>query len=62
MKPLPQALCDLAIWKQVRLSRDCYVEFERAYYSAPRRLIGQALWVCGGLQQVRIYTANQLPG
>jgi hypothetical protein len=31
------------------------VEFEKSYYSAPYRLIGQQLWVCGGIQQVRIF-------
>jgi hypothetical protein len=29
--------------------------FSRAYYSAPFRLVGQELWVCAGIQQVRIF-------
>jgi transposase len=56
LKPLPEAPYDMAIWKKVTLARDCYVVFDNAYYSAPHRLIGQDLWVCGGIQQVRIYT------
>ncbi len=56
LKPLPQTPYDVAVWKKIKLGRDCYVEFDQAYYSAPHRLIGQELWVCGGLQQVRIYT------
>jgi len=55
LKPLPHTPYDLAVWKQLKLGRDCYVEFDHAYYSAPHRLIGQQLWVCGGIQQVRIY-------
>jgi transposase len=58
LKPLPKSAYDLAVWKQTTLGRDCYVEFDHAYYSVPHRLNGQALWVCGGLQQVRIYTAK----
>ena len=55
---LPETPYDLAIWKQLKLRRDCYVEFDKSYYSAPHRLIGQQLWVCGGIQQVRIFTPD----
>jgi transposase len=58
LKPLPETRYDLAVWKQTCLGRDGYIEFDHAYYSAPYRLKGQSLWVCGGLQQVRIYTAK----
>jgi transposase len=56
LKPLPGTPYDMAVWKKVKLNRDCYVQFDNAYYSAPHRLIGQKLWVCGGIQFVRIYT------
>jgi transposase len=59
LKPLPQTPYDLAVWKQLKLGRDCYVEFDHAYYSAPHRLIGLQLWVCGGIQQVRIYDPDR---
>jgi len=55
LQPLPDTPYDLAIWKRIKLRRDCYVEFAKSYYSAPYRLIGQQLWVCGGIQQVRIF-------
>ena len=55
LKRLPDAPYDLAVWKQLKLRRDCYVEFEKSYYSAPHRLVGQQLWVCGGIQQVRVF-------
>ena len=58
LKPLPSTPYDLASWKQVKLHRDCHVVFDQAYYSAPYRLIGQMLWVCGGLQHVRMYTQD----
>jgi transposase len=58
LRPLPPTPYDLAIWKQVRLHRDCHVVFENAYYSAPFRLVGQALWVRGGTRDVQIFTAD----
>jgi hypothetical protein len=58
LKSLPTVPYDLAIWKQVTLHRDCYVVFDNAFYSAPFRLVGQRLWVRGGQQTVRIYTAD----
>lgn len=58
LRPLPAAPYDPAVWKQVRLHRDCYVVFEQAYYSAPCRLVGQTLWVRGGARTVELFTAN----
>jgi len=58
LRPLPDTPYDLAVWKRLKLARDCYVEFEQSFYSAPYRLIGQQLWVCGGLSQVRIFDAD----
>jgi transposase len=55
LQPLPDTPYDMAVWKQLKLGRDCYIEFDKSYYSAPHRLVGQMLRVCGGLQQVRIF-------
>lgn len=56
LRPLPASDYDLAVWKLVKLGRDCYINFENAYYSAPFRLIGQQLRVRGGSKRVCIYT------
>ena len=58
LQPLPETPYDMAVWKKVKVHRDCYVEFEKAYYSVPYRLIQQQVWVCGGVQQVRIFTTK----
>jgi len=58
LAPLPPTPYDLAVWKRVTLHRDCHVVFEQAFYSAPFRLVGQRLWVRGGSQEVRLYTAD----
>jgi transposase len=56
--PLPPTPYDLAVWKRATLHRDCHVVFEQAFYSAPFRLVGQRVWVRGGSQEVRLYTAD----
>ena len=58
LQPLPETPYDLAVWKQAKLHRDCYVIFDNAYYSAPFRLVGQKLRVRGGGQEVRLYTSE----
>jgi transposase len=58
LQPLPQVPYDLAVWKQLKLHRDCYLVFEGAYYSAPFRLVGQELRVRGGTREVQIYTGD----
>ena len=58
LQALPESPYDLAVWKQLKLGRDCYVEFEKSYYSAPHRLVGQKVWVCGTLKQVRIFDSR----
>jgi transposase len=53
--PLPSTAYDMAVMKAAKLHRDGYIVFDNAYYSAPFRLVGQKLWVRGGLAQVRLY-------
>ncbi len=58
--PLPAEPYDLAVWNKLGVGRDCYVTFDQAYYSAPERLRGHAVWVRGGLNSVGIYEDYQL--
>jgi transposase len=58
LRPLPDGPYDLAVWKEVKLHRDCYLVFDQAYYSAPFRLVGQKLWVRGGSREVQIFTPD----
>jgi transposase len=55
LKPLPPTPYDLAIWKEVKLHRDCHIVFDNSFYSAPFRLIGQKLRVRAGADSVRLY-------
>jgi transposase len=58
LQPLPATPYDLAVWKRVKLHRDCHVLFEYAYYSAPFRLVGQTLYARGGSRELRLYTSD----
>jgi transposase len=60
MLPLPGEAYDLAVWKRLKVGRDCHVNFDKAYYSAPYKLQGQKIWVRGGLTSVGIYVEHQL--
>ena len=56
--PLPTTAYDPADWKQCALHRDSHVTFERSYYSAPSRYVGQTLWVRAGLRDVRLFASD----
>lgn len=56
LQPLPATAYDPAAWKRVTLYRDGYVVFEKSYYSAPTRLVGQTLWLRAGLREIRLFT------
>jgi transposase len=58
LQPLPSAAYDLAVWKELKLHRDCHLVFDNAYYSAPFQLVGQRLRVKGGSRSVYIYTLD----
>jgi len=55
LSPVPESPYDLAVWKHVKVYRDCYVVFDQAFYSVPYRLYPGKVWICGGSRNVRIY-------
>jgi transposase len=59
LKALPENPYDIAIWKHVKVYRDCYVVFGNAFYSVPERLYPGQVWICGGSKQVRIFDEKQ---
>lgn len=55
---LPTTPYDPATWKQVKLHRDGHVVFNKAFYSAPSRYVGQTLWLRAGLAEIRLFTGD----
>jgi transposase len=58
LRPLPPTPYDPAVWKQVRVARDCHLTFESAYYSVPYRLVGTSVLIRGGTRTVEVYDAD----
>lgn len=58
LQPLPRSPYDPAVWKELRVYRDCYVSFEGSYYSVPHRFIGQRIWLRAGARTVQLYTTS----
>lgn len=57
--PLPVERYEPAVFKQAKLHPDCHVIFDKAYYSAPHRLIGQTLWLRATKDRVEIYHEHE---
>ena len=55
MRRLPGAAPDLGTWHRVVLHRDCHVQHERAFYSAPFTLVGKTLWLRASDTTVALY-------
>jgi len=55
LQALPAIAPDLGIWCRPKLHRDCHVQFEYSYYSAPYTLIGKQLWLRSTDTLVTIY-------
>jgi transposase len=52
---LPAVAPDLGSWHRVVLHRDCHVQHERAFYSAPFALAGKTLWLRATDSVVALY-------
>ena len=55
LKPLPPIAPDLGSWHRVVLHRDCHVQHDRAFYSAPYTLVGKTLWLRATDTTITIY-------
>ena len=45
MRRLPGVAPDLGSWHRVVVHRDCHVQFDKSFYSAPFTLVGKTLWL-----------------
>jgi transposase len=55
MRRLPAVAPDLGSWHRVSVHRDCHVQFDRSFYSAPYTLAGRALWLRATDTSVALY-------
>ena len=61
LRRLPAVAPDLGSWHRVVLHRDCHVQFDRAYYSAPFTLVGKTLWARASDTVVALYEDSPAP-
>jgi transposase len=57
---LPDVPPELATWASVVVHRDGHVQFDRALYSVPFRLMGQTLWLRATADTVQLYRDAEL--
>jgi len=57
---LPDVPPELATWASVVVHRDAHVQFDRALYSVPFRLMSQTLWLRATASAVQIYRDTEL--
>lgn len=55
LKPLPDVSPELATWAKAKLHGNCHMQFEKAFYSAPFRLVRKQLWLKATENTVKIY-------
>lgn len=56
---LPNHPIELAAWAEVTVHRDAHVQFDRALYSVPFRLMGQRLWLRATEQTIQLYRDHE---
>lgn len=59
LQPLPAGLFPSFVEGKRSVHRDGYVEFEKAYYSAPPEFVGRELWVRADARVVRLFTLKR---
>lgn len=55
LQPLPDNPPELGFWAKLKLHGNCHVQFEKAFYSAPYRLVHRELWLRATEKTVNIY-------
>jgi len=60
LKPLPDVVPELVVWSKHKLHGNCHLQFEKAFYSAPYKLVGKGMWVKASETTVKIYHDHQL--
>lgn len=55
LRPLPSRRFEPVVWKRATVHRDVHVVFDRAYYSAPWRLVGRDVFVRAAGRTVMIF-------
>lgn len=53
--PLPDVPPEMATWTKVKVHGNCHIQFEKAYYSVPFRLVRRILWLKATEQNIKLF-------
>ena len=57
--PLPSSRYAIVLWKRAQLHRDCHVQIDGGFYSAPWKLVGTELWARCTKTSVVLYHGDE---
>ncbi len=60
LRSLPTQAPELGVWAKVKVHADCHVQFHKAYYSVPYRLVRQRLWLRATETTVQLFHDHEL--
>jgi transposase len=60
LKVLPDVAPEVVVWSKHKLHGNCHLQFEKAFYSAPFKLVRKELWVKASENTIKIYRDHQL--
>lgn len=60
LKTLPDVPPELTTWAKHKLHGNCHLQFEKAFYSAPFRLVHTDLWIRASETTVKIFKDHEL--
>ena len=60
LQSLPEERPELVTWSVAKLHPNCHINFEKSYYSAPHRLVGQTLHVRATDTMVELYQDGEV--
>ena len=55
LQPLPDVPPELASWTKVKVHGNCHVQYEKAFYSVPFRLVHRQLWLKATETNVKLF-------
>ncbi len=60
LKKLPLTPFQLADWKQAKVHPDCYIQYQRRFYSIPYQYIGKKVWIKATDKVLYVYFNEEL--
>ena len=60
LKKLPLTTFELADWKQAKVHPDCYIQYQKRFYSIPYQYVGKKVWIKATDKLLSVYFNEEL--